>query len=48
MFQVHKNKNTHLCTLGPLVWKKEGLQYPKSIPTFILFQGALLTDRMVK
>ena len=27
-----KNRNTNFYIFGPLIWKQEGLQYPKSIP----------------
>ena len=35
-------KNLNLCTLGPFVWQQVGLQYPKSILTFILCQWSVL------
>ena len=31
-----KDRNTHFCTLGPIVWKWLRVQYPKFTPTFIL------------
>ena len=35
-------------TKRPLVWKRVGLQYPKSMPTFISYQGSLCSKfRMI-
>jgi hypothetical protein len=35
------DRNIHFYTLGPLVWKRVRLQYPKSLQIFIQWQGSL-------